>query len=398
MTMVEARKLVGIAMALSALVLSACGKKDEAPAGAPPGGGGAPVTVAPAVTKAVTESQEFSARLEAVEKVDVRSRVSGYIDAVHFQQGAEVRKGDLLVTIDARQNEARVKKAEAELAALNARIDLARIELVRAEKLLASQATSQRDYDEKAAMVKDYEASLRAVQATLDSAKLDLSFTRIVAPISGRIGKAEITAGNYVQTEGPESPLLTTIVSSNPIYVSFEIDERVFVKFGLKSRAGGRNGRLPIEVGLLGEEGFPHKALLEYVDNRVDPSTGSVRIRAVLDNRDGSLTPGLFARVRLSDPAGANSAVVVPDRAIGTDQDRRFVFVVGDDKKAQYRPVKVGPSLNGERVVFDGLKAGEMVIVNGLLRVRPGQPVAAEREKPAIIPASADEAAPVAKK
>lgn len=396
--MVEARRAVWIATALAALALSACGKKEDAAAAAPPGGGGAPVTVAPAETKAVTESQEFPARLEAVEKVDIRSRVSGYIEAVHFVQGSDVRKGDLLVTIDPRPNEAKVKKAQADLAALNTRIDLARIELARAEKLLASQATSQREYDEKAAQVKDLEASLQAVQATLDAAKLDLSFTRIVAPINGRVGKAEITAGNYVQTEGPESPLLTTIVSANPIYVSFEIDERVFVKFGLKSRAGGRNGRLPVEVGLLGEEGFPHKALLDYVDNRVDPSTGSVRMRAVLDNRDGALTPGLYARVRLSDPAGANASVVVPDRAIGTDQDRRFVYVVGADKKAEYRPVRVGPSTNGDRVVFDGLKAGEMVIVNGLLRVRPGQPVAAEREKPAIVPAAPAEAAPAEKK
>ena len=396
--MVEARRAVWIATAMAALALSACGKKEEAPAAAPPGGGGAPVTVAPAEARAVTETQEFPARLEAVEKVDVRSRVTGYIQAIHFQQGTEVRKGDLLVTIDPRPNEAKVARAEAEVAALNTRIDLARLELARAEKLLASQATSQREYEEKAAQLKDYEASLRAAQAALDSARLDLSFTRIVAPISGRVGKAEITAGNFVQTEGPESPLLTTIVSSNPIYVSFDIDERVFVKFGLRSRAGGRNGRLPVEVALMGETGFPRKALLDYVDNRVDPSTGSVRMRATLDNHDGSLTPGLYAHVRLSDPAGANAAVVVPDRAIGTDQDRKFVYVVGDDKKAQYRPVKVGPSLNGDRVVFDGLKPGEMVIVNGLLRVRPGQPVAAEREKPAIVPAATAEAAAAAKK
>lgn len=394
--MFDARRMMWIATAVAALALSACGKKDEAAAGAPPGGGGAPVTIAPAEMRQVTESQEFPARLEAVEKVDIRSRVSGYIEAVHFQQGSEVRRGDLLVTIDPRPNAAKVKKAEAEVAALDTRIDLARIELARTEKLLASQATSQRELDEKAAQVKDLEASVRSAQASLDAAKLDLSFTRITAPISGRVGKAEITAGNYVQTEGPESPLLTTIVSSSPIYVSFEIDERVFVKFGLKSRTGGKNARLPVEVGLLGEEGFPHKATLDYVDNRVDPSTGSVRLRAVLDNRDGVLTPGLYARVRLSDPAGANAAVVVPDRAIGTDQDRRFVFVVGTDKKAEYRPVKVGPSTNGERVVFDGLKAGEMVIVNGLLRVRPGQPVTAEREKPAIVPAA--DAAPAQNK
>jgi multidrug efflux system membrane fusion protein len=381
--MVEARRAVWIATALVALALPACGKKDDPAAAAPPGGGGAPVTVAPAESKAVTETQEFPARLEAFEKVDVRSRVTGYIEAIHFQQGTEVRKGELLVTIDPRPNEAKVARAQADVAAIGARIELARIELARAEKLLASQATSQREYDEKAAQVKDLEATRHALQATLDAAKLDLSFTRIVAPIGGRVGKAEITAGNFVQTEGPESPLLTTIVSIHPVYVSFEIDERVFVKFGLRSRAGGRNGRLPVEVALMGESGFPRKALLDFVDNRVDPATGSVRMRATLDNRDGALTPGLYAHVRLSDPAGANAAVVVPERAIGTDQDRKFVYVVGEDRKAQYRPVKTGPVVDGNRVVFDGIKPGELVIVNGLLRVRPGQPVAAEREKPA---------------
>jgi len=393
-----AKAWIGMVAAVAALALAGCGKKDEAPAAPPPGGGGAPVTVAPAQTKSVTESQEFPARLEAVEKVDVRSRVTGYIQAVHFQQGTEVRKGDLLVTIDPRPNQAKVHRAEADVAALNTRIDLARIELTRAEKLLASQATSQREFDEKAAQVKDYEASLRALQATLDSQKLDLSFTRILAPISGRVGRAEITAGNFVQTEGPESPLLTTIVSSSPIYVSFEIDERVFVKFALKGRVGGRNAKLPVEVGLMGENGFPHQAVLDYVDNRVDPNTGSVRLRAIMDNRDGLLTPGLYARVRLSDPAGANEAVVVPDRAVGTDQDRKFVYVVGADKTAQYRPVKTGPAVEGLRVVFDGLKSGEMVIVNGLLRVRPGQPVAAEQEKPAIVPVPAEPAAAATKK
>ncbi len=392
-----AKAWIGMGAAIAMFVLAGCGKKDEAPAAPPPGAPAAAVTVAPAETRPVTESEEYPARLEAVERVDVRSRVTGYIQAVHFQQGTEVHKGDLLVTIDPRENEAKVHRAEADVAAFKTRIDLARIELTRSEKLMASQATSQRELDEKAAQVQDLEASLHALQATLDSARLDLSFTRITAPISGRVGKAEITAGNYVQATGPESPLLTTIVSSNPIYVSFEVDERVFQKFALKARVGGRNAKLTVDVGLMGEDDFPHKAVLDYVDNRVDPSTGSVQMRATMDNRAGLLTPGLYARVRLSDPAGANEAVVVPERAIGTDQDRKFVYVVGDDKKAQYRPVKIGQVTDGMRVVHDGLKGGEMVIVNGLLRVRPGQPVAAEREQPAIIPAPAA-AAPAEKK
>lgn len=366
-----------------AIALAACGKKEEAaaPAGPPP----AAVTTAPASVRSVVEAQEFPARLEAVEAVSVRSRITGYIQEVHFAQGEEVRKGDLLVTIDPRPIQARVARAEADIAALASRLDLARLELARTQKLIASQATSQRELDEKEAAVKDLEASIRAGRAALDAARLDLAFTRITAPISGRVGKAEITAGNFVQTEGPESPLLTTIVSSGPLYVSFDADERTFVKYGLRGRGTAKSGRLPVEVGLAGEAGFPHAATLVYVDNRVDPQTGNVKMRALLPNPDGTLVPGLYARVRLADPAGARELVTVPDAAVGTDQDRKFVFVVGADKKATYRPVQTAQVVDGQRVVLEGLKTGEQVIVNGLMRVRPGQPVAATPEggKPA---------------
>ena len=355
------------------VALAACGKKEEG--GASADGGAVAVTLAPARLQPVVESQEFPARLEAVEAVAVRSRITGYIQEIHFAQGSEVRRGDLLVSIDARPVQARVAKAEAELAALQTRLELARIELARTEKLMASQATSQRELDEKAAAVRDLEASIKAAQAALEAARLDLSYTRITAPISGRVGKAEITAGNFVQTEGPESPVLTTIVSSGPIYVTFDVDERTFVKYGLKGRGTARGGRLPVAVGLAGEQGLPHRATLVYVDNRVDLETGNVRCRALLDNRDGALVPGLYARARLSDPAGEAEAVVVPDAAVGTDQDRKFVYVVGADRKAAYRPVTTAQAVGSERVVLEGLKAGEQVIVNGLMRVRPGQSV-----------------------
>lgn len=381
----------------SAIALAACGKKEEA--AAPPGPPPAAVTTAPATVRSVVESQEFPARLEAVEAVAVRSRITGYIQEVHFAQGAEVRKGDLLVTIDPRPIQARVAKAEADIAAIASRIDLARLELARTQKLMASQATSQRELDEKAAAVKDLEASMKAARAALDASRLDLSFTRITAPITGRVGKAEITAGNFVQTEGPESPMLTTIVSSGPIYVTFETDERTFVKYGLRGRGTVKGGRLPVEVALSGETGFPHAATLVYVDNRVDPQTGNVRMRALLDNRDGTLVPGLYARVRLADPAGAKDTVTVPDQAVGTDQDRKFVYVVGADKKATYRAVQTAQVADGQRIIVEGLKAGEQVIVNGLMRVRPGQPVAATPEgaKPAADAKQAD-AAPAADK
>lgn len=362
-----------VLVALAAAV-AACGKKEEG-GGASAGGEGTAVTLAPARLQAVVASQEFPARLEAVEAVAVRSRITGYIQEIHFSQGSEVRRGDLLVSIDARPVQARVARAEAESAALQTRLELARIELARTEKLMASQATSQRELDEKAAAVRDLEASIKAAQAALEAVRLDLSYTRITAPISGRVGKAEITAGNFVQTEGPESPVLTTIVSSGPIYVTFDVDERTFVQYGLKGRGTAKGGRLPVAVGLAGEQGFPHRATLVYVDNRVDQDAGNVRCRALLDNRDGALVPGLYARVRLSDPAGEAEAVVVPDAAVGTDQDRKFVYVVGADRKAAYRPVRIAQAVGSERVVLEGLKAGEQVIVNGLMRVRPGQPV-----------------------
>ncbi|MFO1322141.1 MAG: efflux RND transporter periplasmic adaptor subunit [Burkholderiales bacterium] len=357
--------------------LSACGKSDKA---AGPGGMPAPdVTLAAAETRPVAETQEYPARLEAVDQVVVRSRVTGYIQSVHFQQGAEVRKGDALVTIDPRPFEARVHRAEAEIGSLRSRADLARVELARAEKLMASGAGVQRDVDERGAQVRDLDAAMKGAQAALDAARLDLSFTRVLAPISGRVGKAEITAGNLVQAEAPESAALTSIVSINPIYVAFEVDERVFVKFGLAAKGRSKAG-LPVEVALAGEDGFPHKATLTFVDNRLDPGTGSVKARATLENADGTLTPGLFARVRISDPAGARDTVVIPELAAGTDQDRRFVFVVGAEKKAEYRPVALGPTVDGKRVVLSGLKPGENVIVNGLMRVRPGVPVNVKTE------------------
>ena len=379
--MTKSRVWMIVVAVLTTVALAACGKKDEAAAGGPPaGGGGAPVTYAEAKLRPVVERQEFPARLEAVEQVQVRSRITGYIQEVHFSQGAEVRKGDLLVTIDPRPIQARVAKAEADLLATQTRIDLARIELARAEKLLASQATSQREVDEKAASLKDLEATYKAVQAALDTTRLDLAFTRVTAPISGRVGKPEITAGNFVQADGPESPVLTTIVSSGPIYVTFDVDERTFVKYGLKGRGTVKGGRLPVQVGLAAEEGFPHQATLVYVDNKVDIATGNVRLRALLDNRDGSLVPGLYARARLADPQGESDAVVVPDKAVATDQDRKFVYVVSADKKAEYRVVKVGQVTEGQRVILEGLKPGEHVIVNGLMRVRPGQPVSPSLE------------------
>jgi multidrug efflux system membrane fusion protein len=357
---------------LLAAALAACGKPQQA-GGPPPGAmGPPPVSVAAALQKQIVETDEFPGRIEAVESVEVRARITGYIQSVNFKPGAEVKKGDLLFVIDPRPFEATVAQAEAALSGTRAQLELARIELTRAEALFADRATSKREFDDARTRVITLESQLRSNEAQLNAARLDLSYTRIVAPIAGRVGKAEITVGNLVQGNVPNQPVLTTVVSSNPVYASFEANEGAYLKYISKARGGA----LAVAVGLANEEGFPHTGRLEFVDNRVDPASGTVRMRATLPNPDGRFTPGLFARVRLSDAATPRNAVLVADRAIGTDQSKRFVLVVGPENKAEYREVRIGRLADdGLRVIESGLKPGELIVVNGLQRVRPGAPI-----------------------
>jgi multidrug efflux system membrane fusion protein len=330
------------------------------------------VSAAVVVEKQVADTQEFSGRLEAIEHVDIRSRVSGFITAVNFKPGATVKKGDVLFVIDPRPFQAEALRAEAAAGSARARADLAKLELTRAERLLADKAIAQREFDEKAAGLKDLDANVRAAQASLDAARLNLAYTRVTAPIDGRISKAEVTTGNLVDG----AVILTSVVSSNPIYATFDGDEDTYLRVARVSQKGAPVG---VKVGLANEEGFPHQGKLEFVDNRLDAKTGSVRMRAMFDNSDNTLVPGLFARVQLagSDSTGIR-AILISDRAVGTDQDRKFVYVVTADSKAEYRAVKLGPAVDGLRVVRDGIKAGEKIIVNGLQRVQPGAPVTAE--------------------
>jgi multidrug efflux system membrane fusion protein len=360
--------------ALAIVLLVACNKPSAGPPPGPPQGPPA-VSVAAAMEKEIVETDEFPGRIEAIDQVEVRARVTGYIQSVHFKPGAEVKKGDLLFLIDPRPFEAAVAQAQATLVNTRTQLDLARTVLARNQALLAERATSKREYDEAAAAVRSLEAQLRANQAALDTARLNLSYTRVTAPVSGRVGKAEITPGNLVQGEVPNSPLLTTVVSTNPIYASFEVDEGAFLKYIGKSRGGA----LPVAVGLSDESGFPHEGRLEFVDNRVDPQSGTVRMRALLDNTSGRFTPGLFARVKLANASQPRAAVLVADRAIGTDQSKRYVLVVNGENTAEYREVKIGRLLDGLRVIESGLKAGELIVVNGLQRVRPGAPVTPEK-------------------
>ncbi|GAB3375552.1 efflux RND transporter periplasmic adaptor subunit [Massilia agri] len=367
------KTLVGLlaAAGLAGAVLNGCAdanSKDEPAAAAAQAG--PPVSAAIVVEKPVAETQEFSGRLEAVEVVEIRPRVSGYITAVNFKPGAEVKKGDVLFVIDPRPYQAEADRAAAAAAAARAKADLARLELQRAERLLADKAIAQREFDERASVQKELDAAARAAQAQSEAARLNLSYTRITAPIDGRVSKAEITLGNLVDA----SAVLTSVVSLDRIYASFDGDEQTYLRVG--SRAQRAQGAT-VKVGLTGEEGFPHEGKLEFVDNQLDANTGSVRMRATLDNPDRTLAPGLFARVQIGSGV-ANKAVLINDRAVGTDQSRKYVVVVGADSKAEYRPVTLGPVVDGLRVVRTGLKPGEKIVVNGLQRVRPGSPVTAQ--------------------
>ncbi|OWW19697.1 efflux transporter periplasmic adaptor subunit [Noviherbaspirillum denitrificans] len=368
------------ASAIAALVLSACGKPNAQELGQQQAGG-PPISAAEVIQKSVMETQEFSGRLEAVEHVEVRPRVSGFIASVNFKPGAEVKKGDVLFVIDPRPYEAEASRAEAAALAARAKADLAKVELARAEKLVAEKAIAQREADEKASSVKELDATARAAQAAYEAAKLNLGFTKVHSPINGRVSKAEVTTGNLVDG----NVVLTSVVSADPIYASFDGDEQSWLRVGAMARKGTP---VTVRIGLANEEGFPHEGKLEFVDNRVDPATGSVRMRAVLKNAGNQLAPGLFARVQLASgngTGGETTAALINERAIGTDQNRKFVYVVNGEGKAEYRPVKLGPVVDGLRVVREGLQPGEKIVVNGLQRVRPGAPVTAQ-----MVPMDAD--------
>ncbi|WP_256077290.1 efflux RND transporter periplasmic adaptor subunit [Massilia sp. YIM B04103] len=378
--LVAALAVAGLAAATLAGCEDATGKTAEAPAA-----GGPPISAAAVVQKTVSETQEFSGRLEAIERVEIRSRVSGFITAVNFKPGSEVKKGDVLFVIDPRPYAAEANRAEAAAHSARARADLARLELNRAEKLLADKAIAQREFDERASSQKELDANARAAQAAYEAAKLNLTYTQVVAPINGRVSKAEITLGNLVDA----SAVLTSVVSTDRIYASFDGDEDTFLRVGSQVQKGEA---VTVKVGLANETGFPHDGKLEFVDNQLDTQTGSVRMRATFANADHVLVPGLYARVQLSSGKAQNEALLINDRAVGTDQNRKFVYVVGADNKAEYRAVKLGPTIEGFRIVREGLKAGEKIVVNGLQRVRPGAPVT-----PQIVSMDYDPLAPAAK-
>src|SRR5882672_6790662 len=327
------------------------------------------VTTAEVAVRDLRESADFTGRLEAVDSVEVRARVGGYVESVSFAEGGRVARGDLLFQIDPRPFKAEVDRLTAERVRAKAERELAHLYSDRGERLLARNATSREEYEQVAA---DAESKLAAVQAALEAAQLNLSFTRVTAPIAGRVSRKIVTAGNLVDS----STLLTTLVSDDPVHVYFDIDEHAYLEQVSAQRTGGE----PVEayVGLINETGYPHAARLDFVDNQVDPAHGTIRARAVLDNADGRFTPGLFARLKLVSPQRYRAALV-DDRAVGTDLGRKFVFVVDADNVVQYRSIETGRTVAGLRVVKSGLDTGDVVIVNGLQRVRPGVTVAPTR-------------------
>jgi multidrug efflux system membrane fusion protein len=324
-----------------------------------------PVPVAVIEQHDVTTWDEFSGRLEAVERVDVRSRVAGALKSVHFTEGALVKKDDLLITIDPDPYAAEVERAQAQVVAAQARVTYTKSEQERAKRLWDESAIARREFDERINAAQEADANLRAAQAALTSAKLNLSYTQVRAPVAGRVGRLEVTVGNLVPA-GPGAPVLTTLVSVNPIYASFDADEHVV----LRTLKEGKKD-VAVEAETVTNGGRQLRGRLQLIDNQVNTRSGTVRVRAVFDNKDGSLIPGQYVKLRMGK-AKAEAAILVSERAIGTDQDKRFVFVVGADNKAVWRQVTLGATSEGQRIVTSGLEPGERIVVNGLQRVRPG--------------------------
>ena len=381
------------ASALMAAVLYGCSSKSEAQAPPAPA-----VTVATPLVQVVQDWDEFTGRFEATQAVQVRARVGGYIQGVHFRDGDYVRRGQLLFTLDPRPAQAALAAARAQLAQAQAQLTLARAEFERAETLLASQAISQAEADTRRGALQTAEAAIAAANANVRARQLDLEFTRVTAPISGRVSDRRVDAGNLVAGGSSAADVLTTIVSTAPIHFVFDGSEAVLLKYQRQARRGAA----PIQVRLQDESDYSRSGTLDFTDNAVDTASGVVRLRAVIANADGFLKPGMFGQARLAG-AGSYQAMLVPDSAIATDQARRIVYVVANDGSVSPRAVQTGPLVDGLRVIRSGLRPDDRVIINGVQRIQqPGmkvqaqngriQPVARENQAPVTTPAPASTA------
>ncbi len=351
------------AAALIAMLLAGGCSKPGAPAGGPPGA--APVSVAAAVQRTVGDSYEFTGRLEAPRWVEVRARIGGTIERVHFKDGARVAAGAPLFTIDPKPYEAELARAQSQLAAARSRAELATQDLTRATKLLEAKAVSRQEFDQLTSGAATSTADIRVAEAALRIAQLNLGYTKVTAPIAGQLSRAVLTEGNLVT---PQS-VLTTLVSTQTVYAYFDGSEQIFLRL-----RKGEPGLRTVHLGLADEAGFPHEGRIDFIDNQLNAQTGAIRMRAVFDNARGEFTPGLFARLQLAGGV-PYAAVLTPERAIVTDQSKKLLFVIGEGNVAQPREVQLGTLIDGMRVITHGLKAGELVVVDGLQRVRPGAPV-----------------------
>lgn len=358
--------------------------------------GGPPEMPPPEVNVAVVDSRPivewdaYDGRIAAIDSVELRPRVTGYLAGVHFREGSEVAKGALLFTVDDREYRAALASAQANTARAQTRVEVARTEFARSEKLKAARAVSEEELETRRGELRQAEADVKAAEAQQRQAELNVEFTRIRAPIAGYVSSAAVRPGNLVVAG---NTVLTTVVSADPVYVEFQGDERMYLKYQAMSRNGerpsSRDARNPVRVGLADEQGYPHEGEMVFVDNALDPSTGTIRARAVLANKDRVFTPGLFARVQLLG-SGQHEAILVNPRALLTDQDRRYVYVVGEDGKAMRRDVQLGGEAEGMRIVREGLKDGDRVVVNGVRKIFfPGMPV-----KPVVVPMDQPDFAP----
>ncbi len=374
--------------ALAAVVVSAAvagcdqgGTTQAQPQKGPPPPG---VTASKPLQREIVEWDEYTGRFDAVETVEIRARVSGYLTEVHFKDGQAVKQGDLLFVIDPRPFERALEQAQAELLQAQTKEQNSNLDVVRGKPLVERRIISEKTFDDRESLVREARAAVKVAEAKVKTAELELSFARMTSPISGRISRAMVTAGNWISAGSVAgTTLLTTIVSQDPIYIYFDVSENNYIKYKRLAERGESSAAAelgaPVEIALPDERGFPHKARLDFLDNRLDQGTGTLRARAVMSNQSGLFSPGLFGRVRVTGTP-RYTAVLVPDEAIGTDQTNKFVYAVGEDGTVSRKSIALGPMHQGLRVVREGLSGEEWVITRGLQRARPGLKVAPKRE------------------
>ena len=338
-----------------------------------------PVDTAVIEAKSVQIWKNFSGTVVAVDRADIRPQVSGIITEIRFEDGQYVEKDDVLIVIDPRPYKATLDQAEAALKAARTQADLAEKEYQRARKLIETEAIAQSVMDERINNRHAAAAAVSGAEALLNSAKINLDYAHITAPISGKTSRAEITVGNLVQS-GPGAPLLTSIISDDKVYADFEIDEATYLNSIKNAASTTETGNIPVRLKLLNSD-IEYKGVVQSFDNRIDPTSGTIRARAIFDNKDKYLLPGMSVTVLMGE-AGDEKKILVSERAIGTDQDRKFVYTINKDGMTEYREVRIGNSVNGNRVVLSGLKEGETIITEGIFRIRPGMPVIPKKDMP----------------